>query len=183
MVPWHLQPKYSSGGGAVSTGTLSKEVKASRAKAKRLEKRERKRREKRDVGGSSGESEPGERGVSGSWGDCRELCVAGREGVCSEPKCEVAQDSQDVQEDLKGEFRQDSGILEAVSSKSSAQERSKDERTADLGQLGYTTYQRYYHVFREGELLQLVSKVPALRVEQEYYDHENWCVLAVKNKI
>ena len=49
-----------------------------------------------------------------------------------------------------------------------------------LGDLGYTTYQRYYHVFRQGELQQLLSKVPTLKLKEEYYDHENWCVITTK---
>lgn len=40
---------------------------------------------------------------------------------------------------------------------------------------------RYYHVFREGELAQLVQNhVEELRVNQAYFDHANWCVVAEK---
>ncbi len=49
-----------------------------------------------------------------------------------------------------------------------------------LGDQGGSTYQRYYHVFREHELSALVHRVEHLKVEEEYYDHENWCVIAVK---
>ena len=49
-----------------------------------------------------------------------------------------------------------------------------------LKDLGYSTYQRYYHVFKEGELLELVREVPGLELKLEYYDHENWCLVAVK---
>ena len=68
-----------------------------------------------------------------------------------------------------------------------ALERSPDrscdtcEPKAKPSELGYTTYQRYYHVFREGELVDLVQRVGELRVQEEFYDHENWCVLASKN--
>lgn len=54
---------------------------------------------------------------------------------------------------------------------------------AGVTELGYTTYQRYYHVFRQGELVDLVHRTPGLSVEQDFYDHENWCVLAVKNNV
>lgn len=38
---------------------------------------------------------------------------------------------------------------------------------------------RYYHVFREGELAELVEKhVEELRVTHAYFDHANWCVVA-----
>ena len=40
---------------------------------------------------------------------------------------------------------------------------------------------RYYHVFREGELAQLiVNDVPYLRIIDCFYDHANWCVIAEK---
>ncbi len=49
-----------------------------------------------------------------------------------------------------------------------------------LSQQGYQTFQRYYHVFRQGELSELVRKLPRVNVREEYYDHDNWCVLAEK---
>ena len=53
-----------------------------------------------------------------------------------------------------------------------------------LQQLGYRTYQRYYHVFRKDELTRLfsVSGQP-VQVTEEYYDHDNWCVVAVKETV
>ncbi|KAM9853857.1 putative tRNA methyltransferase 9B [Aulostomus maculatus] len=40
---------------------------------------------------------------------------------------------------------------------------------------------RYYHVFREGELAELIrSHVKELHVKQIYFDHANWCVVAEK---
>ena len=51
----------------------------------------------------------------------------------------------------------------------------------NLTRLGYQTFHRYYHVFRTGELAALVrSAVPTANITEEYYDHENWCVLAKK---
>lgn len=41
---------------------------------------------------------------------------------------------------------------------------------------------RYYHVFREGELVDLIlAQVPSLKVISCTYDHANWCVVAEKN--
>ncbi|XP_078043753.1 tRNA (carboxymethyluridine(34)-5-O)-methyltransferase alkbh8 [Augochlora pura] len=40
---------------------------------------------------------------------------------------------------------------------------------------------RYYHVFEEGELPQLCSQVPMVKIEQVYYDEGNWCVILQKN--
>ena len=34
---------------------------------------------------------------------------------------------------------------------------------------------RYYHVFEEGELEELVEKVEGLVVVESYYDQGNWC--------
>lgn len=43
---------------------------------------------------------------------------------------------------------------------------------------------RYYHVFREGELLELIEKhVEELHVLQSYFDHANWCVVAEKIEV
>ncbi|XP_008274852.1 putative tRNA methyltransferase 9B [Stegastes partitus] len=38
---------------------------------------------------------------------------------------------------------------------------------------------RYYHVFREGELAELIeNNVEELHVKHTYFDHANWCVVA-----
>ena len=37
-------------------------------------------------------------------------------------------------------------------------------------------YQRYCHVYREGELPRLFDALPWCEVEASYYDHGNWCV-------
>ncbi|XP_039282527.1 alkylated DNA repair protein alkB homolog 8-like [Nilaparvata lugens] len=42
------------------------------------------------------------------------------------------------------------------------------------------TFFRYYHVFKEGELEELCSFVPEIKVEKVYYDQGNWCVVFVK---
>eukprot|EP00062_Callorhinchus_milii_P007040 gi/632948200/ref/XP_007889460.1/ PREDICTED: putative methyltransferase KIAA1456 homolog isoform X2 [Callorhinchus milii] len=40
---------------------------------------------------------------------------------------------------------------------------------------------RYYHVFKQGELVELIEKhIEDLHVIQTYYDHANWCVVAEK---
>ena len=53
-------------------------------------------------------------------------------------------------------------------------------RSSTLVEQGYQTFQRYYHVFREGELSRLFSGLEGVEVLDEFYDHENWCVLAKK---
>ncbi|KAA8594136.1 hypothetical protein FQN60_004970, partial [Etheostoma spectabile] len=43
---------------------------------------------------------------------------------------------------------------------------------------------RYYHVFREGELAELIENhVEELHVKHTYFDHANWCVVAEKVQV
>ncbi|KYM95618.1 PREDICTED: alkylated DNA repair protein alkB homolog 8 [Cyphomyrmex costatus] len=39
---------------------------------------------------------------------------------------------------------------------------------------------RYYHVFRDGELVKLCTKIPSVSIKQVYYDEGNWCVILEK---
>ena len=44
-----------------------------------------------------------------------------------------------------------------------------------------TLYNRYYHVFREGEIDHMIEKyVENLHIISSYYDHANWCIVAEK---
>lgn len=169
MVPWHLQPKYIPGGVKMSTKTGSKEAKAVKARAKKQEKRERKSRDREGRCEGRCEGHVGSDSSRKDEGHTLELC----------------------ERDFPGEDKQIPGGEEqhVTACPANVRERSEhaagkvgqEERAAGLGELGYATYQRYYHVFREGELLQLFSKVPTLKVDEEFYDHENWCILAMKN--
>lgn len=49
---------------------------------------------------------------------------------------------------------------------------------AVAGTGGSVVYQRYCHVYAEGELEGLVEKVDGLRLIESYYDRSNWCVVA-----
>ncbi|XP_025954093.1 probable tRNA methyltransferase 9B isoform X1 [Dromaius novaehollandiae] len=43
---------------------------------------------------------------------------------------------------------------------------------------------RYYHVFKEGELVELIERhIPELHIIDSYFDHANWCVIAEKTKV
>ncbi|XP_052123602.1 uncharacterized protein LOC127749462 [Frankliniella occidentalis] len=60
---------------------------------------------------------------------------------------------------------------------------SQDSLPSDNGG-GAITYHRYYHVFREGELDQLIERyVENLHIISSYYDHTNWCVVAEKVQV
>ena len=54
---------------------------------------------------------------------------------------------------------------------------SSKGRCTQLTDLGYKTYYRYYHVFRDKELVRVCECVPNVRVVEHWYDHENWCIL------
>ena len=42
------------------------------------------------------------------------------------------------------------------------------------------TFHRYYHVFEENELEDLIRNVDGLKVVKTYYDEGNWCVIFQK---
>ena len=44
----------------------------------------------------------------------------------------------------------------------------------------YVVFQRYYHVFRQGELTKLLKTFPNLEVGPEVFDHANWTVICTK---
>ena len=61
------------------------------------------------------------------------------------------------------------------SSPSSSNQSSPEEHPA---------YHRFYHVFREGELVDLIERhVDNLHILTCYYDHANWCVVAEKVQV
>ena len=43
-------------------------------------------------------------------------------------------------------------------------------------------YHRYYHVFQDGELQELCSRLSHVTVEKHYYDKGNWCVVLRKSE-
>ncbi|CAJ0966689.1 unnamed protein product, partial [Ranitomeya imitator] len=43
-----------------------------------------------------------------------------------------------------------------------------------------SVYHRYYHVFREGELEALCTRVTGVAVRHSYHDQGNWCVIIEK---
>lgn len=42
---------------------------------------------------------------------------------------------------------------------------------------GAVVFQRYYHLFEEGELDALVACLPGVRLVDSFYDKDNWCVV------
>ncbi len=202
MVPWHLQPKYSSGSGDVETLEC---VKSSCSK-KQQRRRQRKGRQHEscketrcDVLGTLA----GDQGLTASLsGKGEEKSQAGMEPkqvaearmesklvpvVGMEPK-QVAEAGMEPKQVSEARIAQQQQMPEIGTEQDlipqagtgCKQLSSSREHKAGLSEQGYTTYQRYYHVFRKGELVDVVLKVSALQVQEQFYDHENWCVVAVK---
>lgn len=77
---------------------------------------------------------------------------------------------------LRNEHLKQPGV---AGSPESTKSRQGIEEQAEV--LGSSSCLRYYHVFREGELAELIgSHVAELRVTHNYFDHANWCVVAEK---
>lgn len=157
MVPWHLQPKYTPGGAVKSSSERNRQP-----AGKKQGKSERKEEEVVMVVRPSA---------------CADGTSSGNEGTCSSSDSEALKLSHAAG---------NAGTVPIPPTQQQLESDGVSHNTENcpqkpvLADLGYTTYQRYYHVFRKGELVGLFQKVPELHVEEEFYDHENWCVLAVK---
>lgn len=44
------------------------------------------------------------------------------------------------------------------------------------------SYLRYYHVFQEGELVNLCSQIENISILRSFYDQGNWCVELIKTE-
>lgn len=45
-----------------------------------------------------------------------------------------------------------------------------------------TVYHRYYHMFKQGELDDLIKTFDNVEILESYYDHANWCCIVKKTK-
>lgn len=161
MVPWHLQPKYTPGGAVKSSSERNRpERQPARKKQGKSQK--------------SGRKEEEEVVVVVRPSACADGTSSGNEGTCSTEALKLSHAAGNA------------GTVPIPPTHQQLESDGVSHNTENcpqkpvLADLGYTTYQRYYHVFRKGELAGLFQKVPELHVEEEFYDHENWCVLAVK---
>lgn len=74
-------------------------------------------------------------------------------------------------------------VQDRPSLQASLSDTSQDSLPSDNGG-GAITFHRYYHVFKEGELDQLIEKyVENLHIISSYYDHASWCVVAEKVQV
>lgn len=81
---------------------------------------------------------------------------------------------------LQGEHLKQPGEESGGGRRGEEQQESTQSPQGGEGQVGGSCL-RYYHVFREGELAELIENhVEELHVTQTYFDHANWCVVAEK---
>ncbi len=64
----------------------------------------------------------------------------------------------------------------------SEKEKNHTLQNKDLKNVDNSLNKRFYHVFVENELNNLVADFcPELSIYKTYYDHGNWCIIACKN--
>ena len=120
--------------------------------------------------------------TTGSGSDCtRSLLYADRRKVNCENKT-YSEDASPRVISMKEATQEPPEVLTKTESCASSLSGSTSQESlpSDNGG-GAITFHRYYHVFREGELDQLIERyVENLHIISSYYDHANWCVVAEK---
>lgn len=176
MIPWHLQPKYNPKGSPPLC------VKRSRKKKGRS-KGEKKRIDGRVPVEEKSQVEDAVEWLLDPWDVDEELCPSGDVVMVASGSCGIRQ-SEGPQCNKKTPSTDGAGAREKpeLGQVSGLEVGEQPGQGKTLKGLGYSIYQRYYHVFRQGELAGLVEKVPGAVVKEEYYDHENWCVVAMKTE-
>lgn len=179
MVPWHLQPKYS--------GQARSKVKSAKRQQGRREAGCRGQRDT-DVSrspGVTGEGIGSDRSSAvGSESSRNPTLLQDTASVCAdtEEKVEEKQETEEEEENTLTKPWRGDGMKDGrpvVDTEDGGASIHSVPRS-DLCDLGYQTFQRYYHVFQHGELSTLVAMVSSLIITEEFYDHDNWCVVAEK---
>ena len=171
MVPWHLQSKYT-----VKPPPLLHSQ--PEIKKKKMNKKQRALRKKRQQCDSMCSGDDGESGVcdvmcdDGESGVCDVMCDDGESGVC-DVMCDDGESGVMCDDGVRCEKREDIGQV-------TSQRDHMISTTPGNKQHRFQTFQRYYHVFRQYELTTLFNEVGGVNVIEEFYDHENWCVIAEK---
>jgi len=65
-------------------------------------------------------------------------------------------------------------------SESKGAEQAKSSGEGDEEEEGEVVLKRYYHMFVQGELEELVAEVDGCNVMESYFDHANWCCVVRK---
>lgn len=178
MVPWHLQPKYTSKNEHVRDKGRKRENKKQRTSRKKNQKNSKTIAEE-TVGRCSGEG-------SEVCGLAELRLLESKEEILS-----GVAESDEQQDTTTAGDREHGGSSEEVSHDDNAVNddviashvTSKTDHMSSPPSLeaqGFKTFHRFYHVFQKDELSTLFNKVGGVRVVNEFYDHENWCVVGEK---
>ncbi len=191
MVPWHLQPKYVAGTSQDQSITNRRRTKNNEKvrERKRLKKAQKKLRKTRATAQESTKvkSEDDESQIEYLFSELSALDWSDEDIKTSSDKTDQGPDMLCYTEAMmhndvdtapnKGEIMTlESPQRTSICSDDSGATNAPEE----VESRGYQTFQRYYHVFRRGELVQLFTKCSDAIVLEEFYDHENWCVIAKK---
>ena len=199
MVPWHLQPKYAKGASQEKVSQRSTDNARVRER-KRLKKKQKKQQKSQLSQASAvGHDESTELNLTEDTshtecllGDLSALDLSDKENGSCETTGEVSHELHRAnvvvcssQEATANDVDVAPYKGKIASSHEFSQSNSPNTDGAanaskGLEKRGYQTFQRYYHVFRRGELVQLFSKCTDVIVIDEFYDHDNWCVIGKK---
>ena len=109
-----------------------------------------------------------------------ETQLPGVRGVktCPEPECILQTPVVNKSCDLIATINSEPSLPPTATTETSAMTHGGESGQSE------TTYHRYYHVFREGELAGLIERnLDCLHVYESYYDNANWCVVAEKVQV
>ena len=198
MVPWHLQPKYTKGASQTKS-TAQRNLKdiekiRERKRLKKEQKKQHKSRSSQASTESTGDCteptlEESASNTGGLLGDLSALDLSDEDFDC--PKGGSIPASINLESRIQHFIEsteatgttanngpnKDSIVTDTTQGRPSP---LVTDNTQGLEDVGYQTFQRYYHVFRRGELVKLFSKLDNVEVIEEFFDHENWCVIARK---
>lgn len=188
MVPWHLQPKYIPGAGKrkdLFEHYKSKDNERVREK-KRLKKAKKKQQKSQLSQASACDSIELSNTSHTEYliGELSTLNLSDEDPIQVRNKTDDSKlpkpnsiHSTEATDDIADKTpnkdeRETTNLLQTASVNTCVGESLEDR--------GYQTFQRYYHVFCRGELVELLSECSNAIVLEEFYDHENWCVIAKK---
>jgi hypothetical protein len=72
--------------------------------------------------------------------------------------------------------------LEAETTNLPAESKALPSSLRELSEGTFEVYERYYHLFKKGELEELITRVPGFEVVQSTWDADNWYVIAKRTQ-
>lgn len=118
-----------------------------------------------------------------SWSDCsKDTRFADRR----QARCDGRSSSEETDPRRAAVLVRQHAAVEAQETSKSDDDTSLSTSQESLSENGggSITFHRYYHVFKEGELDQLIEKyADNLHIISSFYDQSNWCVIAEKVQV